>query len=110
VSKIRIDCSFYFLVISQYMDMGYKLMQLSAVARALLFSLSAVRGTLEYILQCYQSSPIAMMMMMMMMGCWILVPGLTPEPDRKVDVYLMSNFENKYVINLCPRLKLFWAH
>jgi hypothetical protein len=31
-------------------------------------------------------------------------------PDRKVDVYLMSNFENKYVINLCPRLKLFWAH
>jgi hypothetical protein len=31
-------------------------------------------------------------------------------PDRKVDVYLMSNFEPKYVINLCPRLKLFWAH
>jgi hypothetical protein len=31
-------------------------------------------------------------------------------PDRKVDVYLMSNFEPKYVINLCPRLKLFWDH
>jgi hypothetical protein len=31
-------------------------------------------------------------------------------PDRKVDIYLMSNFEPKYVINLCPRLKLFWAH
>jgi hypothetical protein len=31
-------------------------------------------------------------------------------PDRKVDVNLMSNFEIKYVINLCPRLKLFWAH
>jgi hypothetical protein len=34
----------------------------------------------------------------------------TEHPDRKVDVYLMSNFEPKYVINLCPRLKLFWAH
>jgi hypothetical protein len=43
----------------------------------------------------------------------IYIPGLVHfpvYPDRKVDVYLMSNFEPKYVINLCPRLKLFWAH
>jgi hypothetical protein len=31
-------------------------------------------------------------------------------PDRKVGFYLMSNFENKYVINLFTRLKLFWVH
>jgi hypothetical protein len=29
-------------------------------------------------------------------------------PDRKVGFYLISNFENKFVINLCTRLKLFW--
>jgi hypothetical protein len=39
-----------------------------------------------------------------------LAGGTAGVPDRKVDVYLMSNFEPKYVINLCPRLKLFWAH
>jgi hypothetical protein len=29
-------------------------------------------------------------------------------PDRKTGYYLISNFENKFVINLCTRLKLFW--
>jgi hypothetical protein len=29
-------------------------------------------------------------------------------PDRKTGFYLISNFENKFVINLCTRLKLFW--